>query len=119
MNALDPNVIITGLVTILVTWMGLANRRAIRQVHHEVRTNDGKRAGDYIEATAKELAATRMEAKLGRIMAESAAIEARTAVTRAEDAVELAQAHDARDMRAFAYLGVPDAVIGGDTSPSS
>jgi hypothetical protein len=119
MNALDPNVIFTGLVTVLVTWMGLSNRRAIRKVHHEVRTNDGKRAGDYIEATAKELAATRIEATMGRIMAESAALEARAAVGKAETAVQNAQDHDRRDMRAFVYLGVPRGVIEGDTSASS
>jgi hypothetical protein len=114
MDALDPNVVITGLVTIIVTWMGLSNRRAIRKVHNEVKTNDGKRAGDYIEATARELATTRLEATLGRVMAEQAASEARAAVRGAEEAVTLAEAHDQRDMRAFAYLGVPDAVIDGD-----
>lgn len=114
MTPLDPNIIFGGIITLLVTWMGLANRHSIRRVHQEVRTNDGKRAGDYIEATAKELATTRMEATLGRVMAEQAAAEARAAVTEANAVAQLATEHDQRDMRAFAYLGVPDAVIDGD-----
>jgi len=104
MTALDPNVIFGGLVTIAVTWMGLSNRRAVKKVHAEVKTNDGKRAGDYIEATAKELAATRIEATLGRVMAEAAVSEARAAVKKAE-------AHDRRDLRAFTYLGVPSELL--------
>lgn len=45
-----------GIITLLVALIGLAGvlstrgtKKAVREVHDEVRTNNGKRAGEYIE----------------------------------------------------------------------
>ena len=66
-------VAILALVSAIITTLGAiaiakintsvkAGRAETQAVHDEIRTNDGKRAGDYIEATAKELVAVRLAA---------------------------------------------------------
>lgn len=56
---LDPNVILVAFIGGLFgIWQVFANRKTrdkIEQVHGEVRTNHGRRAGDYLEDISKVL----------------------------------------------------------------
>lgn len=67
--------VVTTLGVVIVAIMSRGNRNAIREVHEEVRTNHGERAGAYIEqipvlATSVQLLAGQVEG-LGTIVHEN------------------------------------------------
>lgn len=104
MFATVTEVTLTGLFAVIVAGISVfgnwLTRRRVEALHQEVRTNDGKRAGDYIEETAKEVARASVAAMLAKTVAEAAALEMHK--------------HDARDRAAFSYLGVPEDVYARD-----
>ena len=66
-------VAVLGLVGVVVTTIGTiaiakinasvkAGRAETQAVHEEIKTNDGRRAGDYIEATAKRMVGLEIQA---------------------------------------------------------
>lgn len=70
--------IITGVFALIVTWMQVTNRRATERVHAELKTNDGRRAGDYIEQASRSVAMLHVEHAMTRAMVEALATKAVT-----------------------------------------
>lgn len=45
------------VAALIAAWAAIRTRAGIRSIHAEIKTNDGTRAGDYIEATARRVVA--------------------------------------------------------------